>query len=168
MKRLKDLFPDAPDLAETPYHSRRNGKSDGSIKTRYKRELVQSDNPAEDGGLKVADRPSDRDYPKRKNAARKPIFAVDIHGRSERLPVEGMSEPVYRKLLEAARNPLQVDDPVPEMVQRLAPAPVKPPQWWEIPGPEASTEEIKAAIRRNLTELAKRRGNAPEGWKRAL
>ena len=55
-----------------------------------------------------------------------------------------------------------------EMTERPEPAPVKPLEWWEMPGATATTEEVQAALRRNLEELEERRDKAPSGWKRAL
>lgn len=144
------------------------GSSNMSINTLYKRENIQTDNPTEDGGLLGSARPSDRSCPEKKPSARQDIFAVDVLGRRERLDVESMSEAAYQKLLDAAKNPIRVDGPMPEMAERPEPAPARPPEWWEVPGETATAEEVKAMLRRNLEELEKRQGKAPSGWKRAL
>ncbi len=168
---------DALRLAEELFSDRsRNNRldsSDTSINTLYKRENILPDNPTEDGGLLGSARPSDRSCPEKKSSAhgkltRQDIFAVDVLGRRERLPVEEMSEASYQKLLDAARNPIRVDGPMPEIAERSEPAPARPPEWWEMPDKTATAEEVRAAFRRNLEELEKRRGNAPGGWKRTI
>ncbi len=163
---------DALRLAEELFSDRsRNDRldsSDTSINTLYKRENILPDNPTEDGGLLGSARPSDRSCPEKKLSARQDIFAVDVLGRRERMPVEEMSEAAYQKLLDAARNPIRVDGPMPEIAERSEPAPARPPEWWEMPDKTATAEEVRAAFRRNLEELEKRRGNAPGGWKRTI
>ena len=163
---------DALRLAEELFSDRsRNNRldsSDTSINTLYKRENILPDNPTEDGGLLGSARPSDRSCPEKKPSARQDIFAMDVLGRRERLPVEEMSEASYQKLLDAARNPIRVDGPMPEIAERSEPAPARPPEWWEMPDKTATAEEVRAAFRRNLEELEKRRGNAPGGWKRTI
>lgn len=166
MNSIKKYFPDVNPMI-------RNGKPEMSINTLYKRESIQTDNPTEDGGLLGSARLSDRSCPEKKPSARgtlarQDIFAVDVLGRRERLPVEEMSEAAYQKLLDAARNPIRVDGPIQKMAERPEPAPARPPEWWEVPGETATAEEVKAMLRRNLEELERSRGKAPSGWKRAL
>ena len=94
-----------------------------------------------------------------------------------------MSEAVYQKLLDTASNPLRLDNEVfgeqpagehaGEPPEGPGPEPVLPagrkvPDWWEIPSPGASTEEIKAVIRRNLEKLVKRREPKIGGWNRVF
>lgn len=168
---------DALRLAEELFSDRsRNDRldsSDMSINTLYKRENILPDNPTEDGGLLEAACPSDRSCPEKKpgargTLARQDIFAVDVLGRRERLDVEGMGEAAYQKLLDAAKNPLRVDGSMPGLAERPEPTPARPPEWWEMPSETASVEDVKAMLRRNLEELEKRRGSAPDGWKRAI
>lgn len=166
MSKIKDYFPDA-------YPMNGNGKPDMSIKTLYKRESIQTDNPTEDGGLLGSARPSDRSCPEKKPSARgtlarQDIFAVDVLGRRERLDVESMSEAAYQKLLDAARNPIRVDGPMPEMSERPEPAPARLPEWWEVPGETDSAEEVKAILRRNLERATQRKAPGTGSWKRAL
>ena len=93
---------------------------------------------------------------------------MDVLGRRERLDVEGMSEAAYQKLLDAARNPIRVDGPMPELTERPKPVPAKPPEWWEMPDGTATAEEVKAALKKNLDRATRRTGHTPGGWQRVV
>ena len=103
---------------------------------------------------------------------RQPLYSVDGFGRRSEIEVGHMSEGAYQALLEACQNPIRLDGPpqdydlTPDQAQsfdlpdgcKLGPETELPlPEWWELPGVEATAEEIQAMIRRNL-KRAQREG----------
>ena len=112
--------------------------------------------------------------------ARQVLYSFDVHGRRSEIDTSGMSEGAYQKLLEAFAHPIRVDGlelpmttETVEHQQALAPGyrigvatglPI--PDWWQIPEPGASVEQIKTILKENLQRAGERQGGF--GWKRAL
>ena len=108
------------------------------------------------------------------------FYSLDVHGRRSQIDTSGMSEAGYQKLLEAFANPIRFDGPEPPMladivVQQREPDPgyrmgsatgLPVPDWWQIPEPGASAEQIKAILKENLQKAGERQGGF--GWKKAL
>ena len=106
--------------------------------------------------------------------------SVDVHGRRSPIDTSRMSDAAYQQLLEAARNPLRFDgsdysasQPNSEPVRtlpsglQLGPETGLPiPDWWALPEPGASYEEIKATLRQNLERC--RKLDLENGWRRVL
>jgi hypothetical protein len=104
--------------------------------------------------------------------ARQKLYSVDGFGRRSEIETGHMSEGAYQALLEACQNPIRFDGPpqdydmtaaketsfeLPEGC-KLGPETELPlPEWWELPGVEATAEEIQAMIWRNL-KRAQREG----------
>ena len=108
------------------------------------------------------------------------LYSVDVHGRRSPIDTSRMSDAAYQQLLEAAQNPLRFDgsdysasQPNPEPVRtlpsgfQLGPETGLPiPEWWALPEPGASSDEIKATLRQNLEQANKRQEG--RGWKRVV
>ena len=106
-------------------------------------------------------------FPKRQK-----LYSVDGFGRRSEIETGHMSTDAYQALLEACQNPIRFDGPpqdydltaaketsfeLPEGC-KLGPETELPlSEWWELPGVEATAEEIQAKIRRNL-KRAQREG----------
>ena len=104
--------------------------------------------------------------------ARQKLYSVDGLGRRSEIEMGHMSEGAYQALLEACQNPIRFDGPpqdydltaaketsfeLPDDC-KLGPETGLPmPEWWELPGVEATAEEIQAMIWRNL-KRAQREG----------
>ena len=103
---------------------------------------------------------------------RQPLYSVDGFGRRSEIETGHMSEGAYQALLEACQNPIRFDGPpqdydltaanetpfeLPDGC-KLGPETGLPlPEWWELPGAEATVGDIQAMIRRNL-KRAEREG----------
>ncbi|WP_309716529.1 hypothetical protein [Armatimonas sp.] len=103
---------------------------------------------------------------------RQPLYSVDGFGRRSEIEVGHMSTDAYQALLEACQNPIRFDGPpqdydltvmqnqpfeIPEDCKLGSETGLPLPEWWELPGAEATVGEIQAMIRRNL-ERAQREG----------
>jgi hypothetical protein len=111
---------------------------------------------------------------------RQVLYSLDVHGRRSPIDTSGMSEAGYQKLLEAFVNPVRFDGPEPAMVADMVVQQQEPdsgcrigsatglpmPDWWQIPEPSATAEQIKAVLKENLQKAEERQGGF--GWKRAL
>ena len=103
---------------------------------------------------------------------RQPLYSVDGFGRRSEIETAHMSTDAYQVLLEACQSPIRFDGPpqdydltaaketsfeVPDGC-KLGPETQLPlPEWWELPGAEATAEEVQGMIRQNL-ERAEREG----------
>ena len=106
-------------------------------------------------------------FPKRQQ-----LYSVDGLGRRSEIETGHMSEGAYQALLEACENPIRFDGPpqdydmtaaketsfdIPDGCKLGSETELPLPEWWELPGAQATAEEIQAMIRRNL-KRAEREG----------
>ncbi|WP_309715514.1 hypothetical protein [Armatimonas sp.] len=111
---------------------------------------------------------------------RQVLYSLDVHGGRSQIDTSGMSEAGYQKLLEAFANPVRFDGPEPAMVADMVVQQQEPdsgcrigsatglpvPDWWQIPEPGATAEQIKAILKENLQKAGERQRGF--GWKKAL